>query len=76
MKTHKIIFPVMFFLILLPARSYAYIDPGTGSFVVQMLIAAVLGAFFALKMYWQRLRTFFSKLLAKKMEDPDDTSSK
>jgi len=38
--------------------SYAYIDPGTGSFILQMLIAGVLGAIFYLKVYWQKVKLF------------------
>ena len=72
MKAVEVIVSVMLALILIPTRSDAYIDPGTGSFVLQMLVAAVLGVVFALKMYWQRLKTFFSRL-AKKRKDSDDT---
>jgi hypothetical protein len=34
----------------------AYIDPGSGSFIVQMLIASLLGATFTLKMYFKNLK--------------------
>jgi len=37
-----------------------YIDPGTGSYLVQMLIAAVVGGIFILKGYWYRLKSFFT----------------
>ena len=39
---------------------HAYLDPGTGSFVFQMLIASLLGALFTVKIFWQRLKNFFS----------------
>jgi hypothetical protein len=38
----------------------AYLDPGTGSFLFQTVIAVVLGATFTLKVYWQRVKLFFS----------------
>jgi len=31
----------------------AYLDPGTGSFILQVLIAGLLGSMFALKQSWQ-----------------------
>ena len=31
-------------LALAPATAYAYLDPGTGSFILQMAIAGLLGA--------------------------------
>ena len=37
----------------------AYIDPGTGSFLVQALIAAVAGVAVTLRMYWSKIKGFF-----------------
>lgn len=39
---------------------FLYIDPGTGSYLVQMIIAAVLGGMFVLKTYWYRIKSFFT----------------
>ena len=38
-----------------------YVDPGSGSYLIQMLIAAVIGALFYFKTIWWRIRAFFSK---------------
>lgn len=38
-----------------------YIDPGSGSYLIQVIIAAVLGAWFAIKNYWVRVKDFFMK---------------
>lgn len=40
--------------------SYAYIDPGTGSFMIQMAIAGVLGALFTLKTFWAQVKAYVS----------------
>ena len=37
-----------------------YIDPGSGSYFLQVIVAAVLGAAFWIKASWQRIRAFFS----------------
>lgn len=42
--------------------AYAYLDPGTGSVILQMLIAGVIGALFTIKMYWYRLKHFVTNL--------------
>jgi hypothetical protein len=42
------------------ATLVAYIDPGTGSFVLQVVVGALLGASVAAKMYWSRLRGFIA----------------
>lgn len=52
-------------LLLLPRDAHAYLDPGTGSYVLQMIIAGVLGAAFAIKMSWFRIRRFFTGLFSR-----------
>ena len=47
-----------FCCLLFPPPTYAYIDPGTGSYLVQVVIAGLLGVLFSLKIYWARIKTF------------------
>jgi hypothetical protein len=44
-----------------PGDALAYIDLGTGSYIFQVLIASVLGAAFAVRAYWERIRAFFGR---------------
>jgi hypothetical protein len=46
--------------------AHAYLDPGTGSYVFQLVIATLLGAAFAVKVFWFRIKTFFTTLTSKK----------
>jgi hypothetical protein len=49
-----------------PAKtSLAYLDPGSGSFILQLLLAALVGGLFILKTYWKRIRDFFRKLFSR-----------
>ena len=41
------------------APAHAYIDPGAGSMFLQLLVAAVAGGLWTLKVYWRRLKEFF-----------------
>ncbi len=43
-------------LVAVPGAALAYIDPGTGSFVIQGIIAAVIGAGVAVRMFWGRIK--------------------
>jgi hypothetical protein len=43
------------------SSAYAYIDPGTGSFVVQAVIASVAGAIYVIKTYWAKIISVFKK---------------
>jgi hypothetical protein len=55
--------------------SLAYIDPGTGSFLVQALVAAVAGVAVTLRMYWSKIRGFFGgATAAAEGEDAADAS--
>jgi len=40
---------------MLKHLALAYLDPGTGSLIVQTMIAAVLGALLVFKGYWRQL---------------------
>ena len=44
--------------LLFPPPTYAYIDPGTGSYLVQVVIAGLLGVLVSLKFYWARIKSF------------------
>jgi hypothetical protein len=53
----------------------AYIDPGTGSFLVQALVAAVAGIAVTLRMYWSKIRSIFGgTTVAAEGEDAADAS--
>ena len=49
--------------------AFAYIDPGTGSYVIQVAIAFAVGALFAVKMFGKRAIAFFKKIIFAKKED-------
>ena len=45
----------------LASPAEAYLDPGTGSYVFQILAAALISGGFVLKTYWRRLRETFDR---------------
>lgn len=57
------LFPL--FSILLLSRgffisdAYAYLDPGTGSVIIQALIGVIAGVLITLKIYWYKLKEKF-----------------
>lgn len=53
------------FLLTLPETTYAYLDAGTGSYIIQLIIAALLGGLFAIKLFWNKIKNFFRNLLSK-----------
>ena len=61
MKKRYILMLLVILLVTQPAS--AYLDPGAGSFIWQILIGIVLGTAFILKMYWQKTKSFFKDLI-------------
>ena len=47
------------------ANTY-YLDPGTGSIIIQVLIALVVGGVAMIGVYWTRVKTFLRNLVKKK----------
>jgi len=50
----------------------AYIDPGVGSILIQVLVAGLVGALFTIKRGWQRITAFFALLGRKSPHVPGD----
>ena len=50
---------------IFPCKGYAYLDPGTGSYFLQLLIASVLGGLYAIKVFWKNIKTFFKNIFSK-----------
>ena len=42
-------------------NAYAYIDPGSGSMIIQMLIGALVGVGITVKIYWNSLKFKFDE---------------
>jgi len=47
-------------LLISTGDAHAYLDPGTGSILLQGLIAGIAAASFAIGGYWTKVKAFFS----------------
>jgi hypothetical protein len=53
----------------LPSRpAYAYLDPGTGSFLLQILLAGFLGLVLTLRLFRDKIAAVFRRLLGRQPE--------
>ena len=52
-----------------------YLDPGSGSFLLQLAIAALLGLAVALRAYWGKIKSWFG-IKPKPEEDDDDSEDR
>jgi len=63
-------FQIVFFICVIgpvvPGSAFAYLDPGSGSYFFQVLIAAFVGALFTAKVFWQKIKSFCINFFSRK----------
>ena len=65
MKISSLVFTTFVFSSLAVAPAYAYLDPGTGSMIIQGILAGLAMAAMGIKMFWSRLVNFFNRIFNK-----------
>ena len=58
-------------MLLTLESAWAYLDPGTGSLILQGLIAGIAGALITVRLYWYKMKIFFDTTI-RGMPRPDD----
>jgi glycerol uptake facilitator-like aquaporin len=48
------------------APAHAYLDPGTGSYIFQLLLGSILGSLMVVKIYWRQIQDTISRWMGKK----------
>ena len=67
--SNTIFYSLVLVLFLFPVDAYAYIDLGTGSYMLQLMIGSLLGAAYVLKVYWRKVLGFFRNLFLKSQKE-------
>jgi len=62
----KVLIGVTILLACNPQDAHAYLDPGSGSLLFQVLIGVLLAAFFTIKLWWGKFKSFVTGLGRKK----------
>jgi hypothetical protein len=57
------------FLQAAPPAPRAYLDPGSGSILLQLLVAGILGGLFVARAFWGKIK---AKITGKPQEKPED----
>ena len=52
---------------------FAYLDPGTGSIIIQAVVGGVLGGMLVIKLFWKKILSFFNGGNAKSEAPSDQT---
>lgn len=59
---YRLLMFVMIF-VFFTKNAYAYLDAGSGSYIIQMLIGALMGSIITIKIYWKNISNLFKKNL-------------
>jgi len=57
---------ISLFYLITPNRLYAYLDAGTGSYMIQIIIAIAIGGAFGIKIFWRKIYSISHRLFSKK----------
>ena len=63
------LFILLWTSVVCPRAAHAYLDPGSGSMLLQLLLGGVAGLAVLLKLYWQRFLLLFG------MNQAEDSAS-
>lgn len=63
-KMALILFGIVY--LIFPQTIFAYLDPGTGSYILQIVLAAIVGAAFTIKLYWTKVKSFVVNLFTRR----------
>ena len=59
----------MLTLIIFPTKAFAYLDPGTGSIILQAILGFIAATVASISIYWEKFKSLISKLFGKKKEN-------
>ena len=64
-RQHLTFFTILY-LVLFPQRAHAYLDPGTGSYVLQIAAALLFGSLFLIKTWWHQIKHMVLRIFGRK----------
>ena len=62
MKSKIVIFLSFF---ILTTKAHAYLDPGTGSIILQAIVGAFAAFFTSIYIFWNKVKNFYKKIFNK-----------
>ena len=62
-------------IVIFPNHTYAYLDPGTGSIILQAIIGFLAASVTAISIYWSKFKSLISKIFNKREREKDKSNS-
>ena len=61
----NLFFIFFIYFVVLINNAYAYLDPGTGSIILQAILGFIAASLATLSFYWNKVKTFLCKFFKK-----------
>jgi len=52
--------------------THAYLDPGSGSLILQVILAILLGGLFILRSYWKKIKDGLRQIFSKQQDGEEN----
>ncbi len=66
------VFIFLSLFLITPQYAYAYVDPGAGSYSLQIIIAFLVTGIFAVKLVFKKVKIIFLNLVSRIRKNPRD----
>ena len=73
---NKVFLSCVIYILINPSLAYAYLDPGTGSIILQAIIGFIAAGVTAISLYWIKFKSFIKKIFGNKKKPYDPKKSK
>ena len=65
---------IIIFYTLMSGNAFAYLDPGSGGFIIQAIFGFLAAIFAYVTFFWNKMKTIFDKFFKKNNNEPEDKS--
>ena len=72
MKNNKLLYLIIIYLLCSVSKAHAYLDPGTGSIILQAILGFVAAAAATVSIYWGKFKSIINKVLKRDTKDNKD----
>lgn len=73
MKNNKLLSLIIIYFLCSITTAHAYLDPGTGSIILQAILGFIAAAAATMSIYWEKFKSIINKILKK---TKDNTKNK
>lgn len=62
----NLVFLTAVYTVIFPPKAHAYLDPGTGSYIIQVVAATLFAGLFLVKTWWNEIKRIVTGIFGRK----------